>query len=106
MTDATRRRRTLAKRIAAGYVDQPKMAAAALAGSAAGTGQLARLFTERGKKVYLIEPEPAMRQVATAVLSYLPSIDVRPGFAEEIPLADGAVDLIVISTISPFPPNH
>jgi ubiquinone/menaquinone biosynthesis C-methylase UbiE len=37
-----------------------------------------------------------MRQVATAVLSNLPTIDIRAGFAEEIPLADNAVDLIVI----------
>jgi SAM-dependent methyltransferase len=62
----------------------------------AGTGQLARLFAGRSETVYLIEPEPAMRQVATAVLSNLPTIDIRAGFAEEIPLADGAVDLIVI----------
>jgi SAM-dependent methyltransferase len=62
----------------------------------AGTGQLARLFAGRSETVYLIEPEPAMRQVATAVLSNLPTIDVRAGLAEEIPLADGAVDLIVI----------
>jgi SAM-dependent methyltransferase len=62
----------------------------------AGTGQLARLFAERSETVYLIEPEPAMRQVATAVLSNFPTIDVRAGVAEEIPLADGAVDLIVI----------
>jgi SAM-dependent methyltransferase len=62
----------------------------------AGTGQLARLFAERSAKVYLIEPEPAMRMVATAVLSNLPTIDIRAGFAEEIPLADGVVDLIVI----------
>jgi ubiquinone/menaquinone biosynthesis C-methylase UbiE len=62
----------------------------------AGTGQLARLFAERSKTVYLIEPESAMRQVATAVLSNLPTIDIRAGSAEEIPLADNAVDLIVI----------
>jgi predicted nucleotidyltransferase len=35
MNDATRWRRTLAERIAAGYVDQPKVAAVALAGSVA-----------------------------------------------------------------------
>lgn len=62
----------------------------------AGTGQLARLFAESCETVYLIEPEPAMRQVATAVLSNLPAIDVRAGLAEEIPLAANAVDLIVI----------
>jgi SAM-dependent methyltransferase len=62
----------------------------------AGTGQLARLFARRSETVYLIEPEPAMRQVATAILSNLPTIDIRAGFAEEIPLADGVVDLIVI----------
>jgi SAM-dependent methyltransferase len=62
----------------------------------AGTGQVGRLFAERSAKVYLIEPEPAMRQVATAVLSNFPTIDVRAGLAEQIPLADKAVDLIVI----------
>lgn len=62
----------------------------------AGTGQLARLFAERSETVFVIEPEPAMRQVATAVLSNLPTIEVRDGLAEKIPLADNAVDLIVI----------
>jgi SAM-dependent methyltransferase len=62
----------------------------------AGTGQLARLFAKRSETVYLIEPEPAMRQVATAVLSNFPTIDVRAGLAEQIPLANNAVDLIVI----------
>lgn len=62
----------------------------------AGTGQLARLFAERSEKVYVVEPQSAMRQVATAVLSNLPTIDIRAGLAEEIPLADNAVDLIVI----------
>lgn len=72
----------------------------------AGTGQLARLFTGRSETVYLIEPEPAMRQVATAVLSNLPAIEVRAGLAEEIPLAANAVDLIVIgNAFHRFPPE-
>jgi ubiquinone/menaquinone biosynthesis C-methylase UbiE len=62
----------------------------------AGTGQLARLFAGRSETVFLIEPEPAMRIVATAVLSNLPTIDIRAGFAEEIPLADKTVDLIFL----------
>ncbi len=61
-----------------------------------GTGQLARLLAEKSETIYLIEPESVMRQVATAVLSNLPTIDIRAGLAEEIPLADNAVDLIVI----------
>ena len=35
----------------------------------AGTGQLARLFADRNTKVYAIEPDPAMRLVASATLA-------------------------------------
>lgn len=62
----------------------------------AGTGQLARLFAEKSSKVYAIEPDPAMRQVATDSFSSFPSVEVRPGFAEQTMLPDGIADLIVI----------
>ena len=62
----------------------------------AGTGQLAKLFAERCSQVYAIEPEPAMRQVASYALADFPTIEIRAGFAEQTSLAEDSVDLIVI----------
>ncbi len=62
----------------------------------AGTGQLARMFARRGATVYAIEPDTAMRQVASEVLAPLSGVDLRDGSAEHTTLADRSVDLIVI----------
>ncbi|HNT76522.1 MAG TPA: class I SAM-dependent methyltransferase [Anaerolineae bacterium] len=62
----------------------------------AGTGQLARLFADRCARVYAIEPDPAMREVASASLASLASIEILAGFAEQTTLAEDSVDLIVI----------
>jgi len=62
----------------------------------AGTGQLARLFAERCTKVYAIEPDPAMRQVAASALADFANMEIRAGFAEQTALADHSIDLIVI----------
>jgi len=62
----------------------------------AGTGQLARLFADRSAKVFAIEPDPAMRKVASASLAGYATIEITAGFAERTALADGSIDLIVI----------
>ena len=62
----------------------------------AGTGQLARLFADRCAKVYAIEPDPAMRKVASASLASFATIEILTGFAEQTTLAENSIDLIVI----------
>lgn len=62
----------------------------------AGTGQLARLFAERCTKVYAVEPDPAMRKVASESLKGYPSIEILPGYAEQTKLAENSIDLIII----------
>jgi ubiquinone/menaquinone biosynthesis C-methylase UbiE len=62
----------------------------------AGTGQLARGFASRCPKVYAVEPDPAMREVASAALADLARIEIVAGVAEQIPLAGNSVDLVVV----------
>ena len=62
----------------------------------AGTGQLARLFAGRCARVYVVEPEPAMRQVASAALADRPAIQIRAGCAEQTTLAERSLDLVVV----------
>ena len=61
----------------------------------AGNGQLARLFAGRAR-IYAVEPEPAMREVASAALAQWPGIEVRAGSAEQTTLPENSLDLIVI----------
>lgn len=62
----------------------------------AGTGQLARLFAEHCSRVYAVEPDPAMREVATSVLAVLSNVEVREGSAERTKLTEDSIDLIVV----------
>jgi SAM-dependent methyltransferase len=62
----------------------------------AGTGQLARLFANRCGRLYAIEPDSNMRQVAISALADRTSIQVCAGSAEETTLSDNSVDLIVV----------
>lgn len=62
----------------------------------AGTGQLARLFANRSTKVYAVEPDPAMRKVASESLTGLATIEIIAGFAERTALAENSIDLIVV----------
>ena len=62
----------------------------------AGTGQLARRFADRSTKVYAVEPELAMRQVASTSLADFATIEIVAGFAEQIPLSENSIDLIVV----------
>lgn len=68
----------------------------AVADIGAGTGQLARLFAGRCARVYAVEPEPAMRRVASTALADRPAIQIRAGCAEQTTLAERSLDLIVV----------
>jgi SAM-dependent methyltransferase len=57
----------------------------------AGTGISARLLAERGVRVVAVEPNRAMREAAAPH----PGVSFVDGTAESIPLADGAVDLVL-----------
>ncbi len=62
----------------------------------AGNGQLTRLFADRCARIYAVEPEPAMRQVASTALADWSGIQVLAGSAEQTTLADDSLDLIVV----------
>jgi len=61
---------------------------------AAGTGKLTRLLAATGADVIAVEPVPGMRDELQAAI---PNADVRDGVAENIPLSDGAVDLVTVA---------
>ncbi len=61
-----------------------------------GTGQLARMLAKQCTNIYAVEPDPAMRQVASAALATLENIDIRAGSAEQTTLATDSVELITI----------
>jgi SAM-dependent methyltransferase len=63
---------------------------------AAGTGQLARLFADRCRLLLPVEPDPAMRRVATKALAEFDAVRIVAGLAENLPFAQNSVDLIVI----------
>jgi len=62
----------------------------------AGTGQLARLFSDRCNRLYAIEPDSHMREVAMGALADRSSVEIRAGSAEQTTLADNSIDLIVV----------
>ena len=60
----------------------------------AGTGKLTRQLRDRGLDVIAVEPSAGMRdQLARAV----PGVTVRAGSAEELPLAGGSVDVVLVA---------
>jgi SAM-dependent methyltransferase len=62
----------------------------------AGTGQLARLFAGKSKKIYVVEPDPAMREIASLSLANYSEVDIRAESAEQTKLIENSIDLIVI----------
>src|SRR3954447_23936548 len=56
----------------------------------AGTGKLSRQLAALGADVIAVEPDEGMRAVFARVL---PEIELLAGSAEELPLADGSVDV-------------
>src|SRR5262245_61186928 len=61
-----------------------------------GTGQLARLFAERSGRIYAVEPDPAMRQIASTALADKATVQVVAGSGEHTNLAERSIDLIVV----------
>ena len=60
----------------------------------AGTGKLTRALAARGLEVFAVDPSPKMlEQLRIAV----PDAIVSAGTAEDIPLADGSVDAILVA---------
>jgi SAM-dependent methyltransferase len=62
----------------------------------AGNGQLTRLFADRCIRIYAVEPDPAMRQVASNAFAGCATTQVVAGSAEQTTLAERSLDLIVI----------
>jgi SAM-dependent methyltransferase len=60
---------------------------------AAGTGKLTRALLATGARVTAVEPLEGMRDV---LVRELPDVEVLAGTAEEIPLADGSLDLVLV----------
>ncbi len=58
----------------------------------AGTGKFTRLIAERGLDVTAIEPSDGMRQQLAAVL---PDVSALKGTAEQMPLPDSSVDVVL-----------
>jgi SAM-dependent methyltransferase len=58
---------------------------------AAGTGKLTRLLVGTFDSVVAVEPAAAMRRI---LIEKCPSVDVRAGSAEAIPLADASVEAV------------
>jgi ubiquinone/menaquinone biosynthesis C-methylase UbiE len=75
----------------------------------AGTGILTKHFIGKVRRIYAIEPNPEMRQVAKEAFRSSPSCIVKEGCAEETRLADGEVDVITVAQaihwFSPEPAN-
>jgi SAM-dependent methyltransferase len=62
---------------------------------AAGTGLFTRPLAQRVERVIAVEPDPQMREVLAA---QTPGVEVREGTGESIPLGDGSVDAVFVSS--------
>jgi SAM-dependent methyltransferase len=62
---------------------------------AAGTGLLTRFLLGLGARVTAVEPD---RRMAAVLEAHSPDIRVITGSAEELPLPDGSVDLVTVSS--------
>ncbi len=60
----------------------------------AGTGQLTRQLVSRGLDVVAVEPSRCMRE---GLVQAVPDAEVLAGAAEDIPLKDGAVDVVLVA---------
>jgi SAM-dependent methyltransferase len=63
----------------------------------AGTGKFSRNFLGRVKRVFAVEPDPAMRRQAELVFQNCPDCVILDGTAENIPLPDESIDLITVA---------
>jgi ubiquinone/menaquinone biosynthesis C-methylase UbiE len=70
---------------------------------AAGTGKLTRELEPRFRRVIAVEPLPEMLAV---IRRDLPRVEALEGGAEEIPLADGSVDVVFVAQAFHWFANH
>jgi ubiquinone/menaquinone biosynthesis C-methylase UbiE len=61
----------------------------------AGTGKLSRLLTASGARIVAVEPIDEMR---AQLLRAAPGVEAVDGTAEELPFADGSVDVVTAAT--------
>lgn len=64
-----------------------------------GTGQLAEVMAPFVQQVVAIDESPAMLKAARARLAALENVDLREGSLEALPVADGALDVAVLSLV-------
>ncbi|HXW87155.1 MAG TPA: class I SAM-dependent methyltransferase [Streptosporangiaceae bacterium] len=94
----------------AGHVLAAMRAAAPWAGRVlvdlgCGTGYWLRRYAGEAARVVGVEPDPALRAVATRAAEALPATDVLAGSAECLPLADDSVDIVHARFAYFFPPG-
>ncbi|OEU96630.1 class I SAM-dependent methyltransferase [Streptomyces oceani] len=66
----------------------------------AGGGATFRHYPPQVSRVIAVEPEPRLRRLARLVSAEAPvPVEVRAGQAEELPLADGSADGVVVSLV-------
>ncbi|MEV5414491.1 class I SAM-dependent methyltransferase [Thermopolyspora sp. NPDC052614] len=66
----------------------------------AGHGANFRHYPPAVRQVIAIEPEPQLRRLAERAAADAPvPVEVRAGYAERLPLADGSVDVVVASQV-------
>ncbi len=61
---------------------------------AAGTGKLTRQLQARGAQCIAVEPSASMREVFSRMV---PGVPVVGATAEQIPIATGAIDVVVVA---------
>jgi SAM-dependent methyltransferase len=69
---------------------------ASVADIGAGTGILSKHFAAKGARVFAVEPNPAMRELAVKALAEYPACQVMAGAAEATHLAAGSINLITV----------
>jgi SAM-dependent methyltransferase len=61
----------------------------------AGTGAMTRRLVERVERVYAVDPDPRMTEL---LAEGCPTVEVRRGTGEAIPLPDACVDAVVVAS--------
>jgi SAM-dependent methyltransferase len=70
---------------------------AVVADIGAGTGILSAHFVGKVARVFAVEPNPAMREMAFKALGRYPTCQIIDGSAEATTLAAGSIDLIAVA---------
>lgn len=63
----------------------------------AGTGILTKHFLDKVRRIYAVEPNTEMRQIAARDFASVPSVEVIDGSAEATTLGDHCIDLITVA---------